>query len=661
MGMRGPRGPVGTHAGRPGAKKGTLKRLLGMLIKNNKRLLVMVVICMIISAVTSVMSSFFLNNVLSQLNFGIALMNPSSGTGISGQEAWAQIFPALLKIFIAMGIVYVSGILASFIYTRLMAILTQVFLHQIRTTMFGRMQSYPVSFFDTNKTGDIMSSYTNDTDALRQLVSQSIPSLLTTSISVVTLLVLMFKFSIWLSLVIFFGIFLMFLVTKIIGGNSAKYFMRQQESIGKEEGFVQEMMQGQKVIKVFCHEEEAKIGFDEKNDKLCEDSRKAHTFANILMPIMGNLGNILYVLIAFVGGLLVVLGARNLTVTGFEEYNPSAFLVVIMSFLPISKQFTGQVAQASQQLNSIVMGLAGASRIFELLDHEPETDDGYVTLVRCRIGEDGSITECEERTGHWAWKHPHKADGTITYTELKGDIQMFDVDFGYVPEKIVLHNITLYANPGHKIAFVGATGAGKTTITNLINRFYDIADGKIRYDGININKIKKADLRRSLGIVLQDTNLFTGTVMENIRYGRLSASDEDCIAAAKLAYADDFIRRLPDGYNTMLTSDGANLSQGQRQLLSIARAAVKDAPVMILDEATSSIDTRTEALVQKGTDRLMEGRTVFVIAHRLSTVQNSDVIMVLEYGNIIERGSHDDLIAKKGKYYQLYTGAFELE
>lgn len=650
--------PKGTNAeiANQKAKKGTLGRLLKSLFKENKGLLLVILTCLTITGITGVASSIFLKNLIAQLYIGV-------------EKGLGAIWGNLVVIFAIMGSAYGLNILCAFIYTRLNAILTQRFLHQTRTTLFNKMQSLPIRFFDTHRTGDIMSVYTNDTDALRQLVSQSIPSLYSASISVIMLLVLMFSFSIWLSLVIFIGIAAMFLVTKTIGGRSAKHFIKQQISLGAEEGFVQEMMQGQKVIKVFCHEEDSKKDFDVKNEELCQDAKNAHTFANILMPIMNNIGNLLYVLVAFVGGLLVILGVPNLTITGFEPLYTTGddgssvlnFIATIIAFLPISKQFAGQISQSSQQVNSIVMGLAGASRIFTLMDELPEEDNGYVTLVRCKIDEDGTIHECEERTGRWAWKHPHKADGTITYTELKGDIQMFDVDFGYVPEKIVLHNITLYAHPRQKVAFVGATGAGKTTITNLINRFYDIADGKIRYDGININKIKKADLRRSLGIVLQETNLFTGTVMDNIRYGRLSATDEECIEAAKLAYADDFIRRLPNGYNTMLTSDGSNLSQGQRQLLSIARAAVKDAPVMILDEATSSIDTRTEALVQRGTDKLMEGRTVFVIAHRLSTVQNSNVIMVLEYGNIIERGSHDELINKRGKYYQLYTGAFELD
>ena len=651
MNMRGGKGQM-RGGPRPKAKKGTLKRVLGMLFARNKGYMSIVFVCITISAITGVTSSVFLRKLLELVDQGI-------------KSSYSAVLSGLITLFITMGTVYLTSIICNFIQTRTMATVTQSFLHQIRTSVFNKMQSLPIRYFDTHLTGDIMSSYTNDTDALRQLVSQSIPSLYSSLISVTTLLVIMFTSSIWLSLVIFLGIVIMFIVTKTVGGNSAKYFVKQQVSLGAEEGYVQGMIHGQKVVKVFCHEDESKEKFDQKNDQLCKDATSAHTFANILMPIMGNLGNILYVLLAFIGGILVALNVPNLTITGFDpiytETGATTFLIAIIAFLPISKQFTGQISQSSQQINAIVMGLAGASRLFELMDAEPETDDGYVTLVRCNVSPDGTITETQERTGHWAWKHPHKADGTITYTELKGDIQMFDVDFGYVPDKIVLHDVSLYAHPGQKIAFVGATGAGKTTITNLINRFYDIADGKIRYDGININKIKKADLRRSLGIVLQDTNLFTGTVMENIRYGRLSATDEECIEAAKLAYAHDFITRLPDGYNTMLTADGANLSQGQRQLLSIARAAVKDAPVMIMDEATSSIDTRTEALVQKGTDRLMQGRTVFVIAHRLSTVQNSDVIMVLDQGKIIERGSHEELIAKQGKYYQLYTGAFELE
>ena len=639
------------------AKKGTLKRLLGMLFAQNKKLLIAICVCIVVSSVTGVASSFFLKTLLGIINDGLLLI---SEDGLTGSQAFDKVLPSLITVFIVMGSVYLVNVICSFVYTRLGAILTQKFLHQTRTSIFNKMQSLPISYFDAHKTGDLMSVYTNDTDALRQLVSQSIPQLLSSSISIITLLVLMTSYSIWLSLVIFLGVFVMFKVTKSVGGRSAKYFIKQQQSLGKEEGFIEEMMQGGKVIKVFCHEEQSKADFDEKNEELCEMATKANTFANILMPIMGNLGNILYIFVAFVGGVLAALEVPNLSITGLS-YGTIEFIIVIMAFLPVSRQFTGNVSQSSQQINSIVMGLAGASRIFDILDEQPETDDGYVTLVNYKTDENGNVVETSERTGLWAWKHPHKADGTVTYTPLKGDIQMFNVDFGYAADKIVLHNVSLYAHPGQHIAFVGATGAGKTTITNLINRFYDIADGKIRYDGININKIKKADLRRSLGIVLQDTNLFTGTVMENIRYGRLDATDEECTAAARLAYADDFITRLPQGYNTMLTADGGNLSQGQRQLLSIARAAVKDAPVMILDEATSSIDTRTERLVQKGTDRLMEGRTVFVIAHRLSTVQNSDVIMVLEQGVITERGTHDALIAEKGKYYQLYTGAFELE
>ncbi len=651
-------GRKGFRGTREKAKKGTLKRLLKMLFTKNPGLLAVIFISLGISSVVGVLSSVFLEKLVTYIQIGL---NASNGI----DAVWTD----LITLFIVMAGVYTIGTLCSYLYNRMGAVLTQKFLHQIRTELFDKMQKLPINFFDTHKTGDIMSLYTNDTDALRQLVSQSIPQLFACVISVVSLLVIMFLSSIWLSLVIFLGVVAMFYVTKVVGGKSAKFFIKQQVSIGAEEGFVQEMMNGQKVVKVFNHEDEAKQEFDKKNNQLYQDAKSAHTFANILMPIMGNLGNILYVLLAFVGGLLLVLEVPNLTIAGIKPLYETdvktgavinVFLTTIIAFLPRGKQFTGQVSQCSMQINSIVMGLAGASRIFDVLDAEPEKDEGYVTLVNCIIDENGNIIESNERTGKWAWKHPH-SDGTITYTELKGDIQMTDVDFGYVPEKIVLHNVTLYANPGQKIAFVGATGAGKTTITNLINRFYDIADGKIRYDGININKIKKADLRRSLGIVLQDTNLFTGTVMENIRYGRLDATDEECIEAAKLAYADDFITRLPEGYNTMLTADGANLSQGQRQLLSIARAAVKDAPVMIMDEATSSIDTRTEALVQKGTDRLMQGRTVFVIAHRLSTVQNSDVIMVLDHGHIIERGTHDELIKQKGNYYQLYTGAFELE
>lgn len=568
---------------------------------------------------------------------------------------WNGAKEVIIPKIIALASLYAISLIAVITQTQLMAYITQGFLGKMRKALFGGMQNLPIKYFDQNKHGDIMSHYTNDIDTLRQLISQSIPSILQAGIVVVAVFCIMLYYSIPITAVVVVGVFALFFITKKVGGGSAKYFMRQQKAIGKAEGFIQEMMNGQKVVKVFCHEDKAQADFDVINDALCEDSARAHTYANILGPINMNIGNILYVIIATVGGLFMLSGLPNFSISGFA-FNIS----IIIPFLNMTKQFTGNVNQLTQQINSIVMGLAGAERVFELMDSQPEVDDGYVTLVNAKIGDDGEITECDEHTGIWAWKHPH-SDGTITYTRLEGDVTMTDVDFGYEEGKEVLHGVNVYARPGQKVAFVGATGAGKTTITNLINRFYDIADGKIRYDGININKIKKADLRRSLGIVLQETNLFTGTVMDNIRYGRLDATDEECMEAARLSGADDFIRRLPKGYETELSNNGSNLSQGQRQLIAIARAAVADPPVMILDEATSSIDTRTEAIVQKGMDSLMQGRTVFVIAHRLSTVKNSDVIMVLDKGVIIERGSHEDLIAQKGQYYSLYTGAFELE
>lgn len=601
------------------------------------------IVCILFSAVVSAVPSLFIQNVLSIIEKWYR-----SGDWVSAR---AEIMP-YLALLVAL---YVLSIISITLYTQLGAIMTQGFMDKLRQELFGDMQGLPIRYFDTHKHGDIMSHYTNDIDTLRQLVSQSIPTFVQAGAIVLVVLAIMLYFSVWLTLVVLLGVVLMVLVTKKIGGGSAKYFLRQQKSVAATEGYIQETMNGQKVVKVFCHEEQAVEDFDKINEELFQNSFRANAYASVLGPIIGNIGNILYVLLALIGGILLIVGAPNLSFSG-----KALSISILVPFLNMTKQFTGNVNQLSQQVNFIVMAGAGASRVFKLLDEQPETDEGYVTLVNAKSQPDGSVTESAERTGCWAWRYPH-SDGTVTYTPLKGDVRMVNVDFAYDEDKPVLHDVSVYAEPGQKVAFVGATGAGKTTITNLINRFYDIADGKIRYDGININKIKKNDLRRSLGIVLQDTNLFTGSVMDNIRYGRLEASDDECVAAAKLAGADDFITRLPEGYNTLLTNNGANLSQGQRQLIAIARAAVADPPVMILDEATSSIDTHTEAIVQKGMDKLMEGRTVFVIAHRLSTVMNSDVIMVLDHGRIIERGSHDSLIAQKGAYYQLYTGSFELE
>ena len=626
----------------------TLGKLLGYMFHYYKGRLILVICCIAVTAVAGISSSIFLEILVDDV------ITPGLKLGFDAVKG------QLYTIIGIMAGIYVFALICSFVYNRTMAVVTQGFLKHVREDMFNSMQKLPIRYFDTNTHGDIMSYYTNDTDALRQLISQSIPQVTYSVVAMITLLVSMLQSSIYLTLVVLAGVAFMVLVTKLVGGKSAKYFVRQQNSVGVTEGYVEEMLTGQKVIKVFCHEEAAKRDFDKVNDELFVNTDKANKYGNILMPAIMNIGHVLFVVVAIVGGLLVLGGVRNLSLSGLED--EVITMGAIVAFLNMSRQFTLNIGQVSMQVNSVVMAIAGADRIFGFLDQKPETDDGYVTLVNAVIDDDGNVLrESPTRTGRWAWRHPHKADGSVTYQELKGDIRLFDVDFGYVPEKIVLHDVSLYAKPGQKIAFVGATGAGKTTITNLINRFYDIADGKIRYDGININKIKKSDLRRSLGMVLQDTNLFTGTIMDNIRYGKLDASDDECVAAAKLANAHDFITRLPEGYNTMLTGDGSNLSQGQKQLLSIARAAVANPPVLILDEATSSIDTRTEYLVQKGMDALMEGRTVFVIAHRLSTIQNSDAIMVLDHGRIIERGNHDQLIAQKGVYYQLYTGAFELE
>ena len=630
------------------SRSSAMGMLFKTLFKNYKVHMIFVFLGILLSVAGSAGNILMTNNVVSQVEEIIKTVE-SGGTAD---------FSELFGFITIIGVIFAISVFGAFLYTRLMAIVTQSFLADTRKAMFNKMQTLPIRFFDTNKTGDIMSVYTNDVDALRQMLSQSLPQLVLSGMMLLAAIVIMLLYSLWLSIVIGLCAVAMVLISRHIAGKSVKYFIRQQDSLGKVNGYIEESLQGQKVIKVFVHERESEKAFDNVNDELFHSAEKANKYSNILMPILANVGNMTYVIIAVIGAVFILTDVTNISLRG----NMGAFNVaVVVMFLQLSMMFSRQVGMVSQQVNSIAMGIAGAQRIFTLIDGEPEKDNGYVTLVSAKYDENGELTESSTRTGLWAWKHYHKATNTTTFKKLEGDIYIEHMDFGYTPEKLVLKDISLYAKPGQKVAFVGATGAGKTTITNLINRFYDIDDGKIRYDGININKIKKPDLRRSLGMVLQDTNLFTGTIMENIRYGKLDATDEDCIKAAKIANAYDFITRLPDGFNTMLESDGANLSQGQRQLLSIARAAVADAPVMILDEATSSIDTHTEKLVQDGMDKLMEGRTVFVIAHRLSTVRNSDVIMVLDHGSIIERGTHEQLIEKKGVYYQLYTGAFELE
>ena len=627
------------------ANKGTFGRLLKYLWKYYKWQVLVMMATLLFSSFAMIIANVFLQKIIDN-----CIM-----PGLS--EGWNAVLPELARLGGTMIIIFCFGILSSYLNNQLNAVITQGMLYRFRKNMFENMETLPIKYFDTHQHGTIMSTYTNDTDAVRQLIGQSLPTLFQSAFTLIAIFIFMAYYSIYLTLLVIGVIVIMLLVVMRVGGASGKYMVRQQAAIANEEGYVEEMINGQKVVKVFNHEDEAKEGFDKLNEQLNHDGYKAHKYGNILMPILGNMGNIMYVLLAFVGGILILAGVKNVGITGFLPLTPG----IIVAYLSLSRQLSNNIGQMSAQISMVTMGLAGASRVFELIDEQPEKDEGYVMLVNAKKDENGNITECEERTGLWAWKHFHKDDGTTTYVELKGDIELDDVDFGYVPEKTVLHNVSLRALPGQTFAFVGATGAGKTTITNLINRFYDIQDGKIRYDGININKINKKDLRRSLGVVLQDTNLFTGTVMDNIRYGRLDATDDDCIRAAKLANADDFITRLPEGYQTVITGNGANLSQGQRQLLSIARAAVADPPVMILDEATSSIDTRTEALVQAGMDNLMKGRTVFVIAHRLSTIRNADSVIVLDHGRIIERGTHDQLIARKGTYYQLYTGATELE
>ena len=616
--------------------KKTLGRLLSYL-KPYRATLIVVMVCILMGSLATALSSYSIEPLINNYI-----------TPLAGQEN--PDYVPLVRFLLTMAAIYLAGIVSSFLYSYLMVRVGQGTQKKIRDDMFKHMQRLPIRYFDTHPAGDVMSRYTADIDTLRQLITQAIPNCISSVATMVTVFALMLKSSIVLTLVVVATAFGIMYITKTVAMNSSKFFIGQQKSLGAVNGYVEEMISGQRVVKVFCREEICKSEFDGINETLRENAFKAGAFTNMMGPVNNNLGYIQYTILAIVGGGVAIASGGELLDLG-----------ALAAFLLLSRKFNMPIGQISNQINAIVMALAGAERIFELMDQEPETDDGYVTLVNAKIHEDGSITECDEHTGRWAWRHPHQAEGTVTYTELKGSITMDNVDFAYVPEKTVLHEVSLFAHPGQKIAFVGATGAGKTTITNLINRFYDIADGKIRYDGININKIKKPDLRRSLGVVLQETNLFTGTVMDNIRYGNLEASDEECIQAARLANAHDFITRLPNGYDTELTGNGAQLSQGQRQLIAIARAAVANPPVMILDEATSSIDTRTEALVQKGMDALMQGRTTFVIAHRLSTVMNSDCIMVLDHGRIIERGTHADLVAQKGTYYQLYTGAFELE